>query len=215
MCFQPWREYGLGLFLVGLIVEIACVATWLPPPNRRLTLTLALFGLPLGLAVLPSFGILLVFWRTAGRSKAASHFATAIGVPRRFGLGTLMIVVLALASLFGAANRLNAPPLLSFCASGFFCVIGGLQMVMRRVPRTASVGTGAVLLPLTAAVTWVAASANPSPTLTALISTPADVAFLGAHLVALGAVWGYLGGTLVAGLFLVVELTSNARRREH
>ena len=123
-----------------------------------------------------------------------------------------MIVVLAISLLLAIATWLDIPPPLSLWAGSFVGIIGGFQVLMNKVPRVASVGTGAVLLPLTLAATWTTIGANSHPLIATVVTTPADIVFVGAHVAALGAVCGYIVGVLVAGLFLVVDLAGRPLR---
>ena len=216
LSFRPWREYGLGVFIVGLLLGIALQAFLLPAGvqlGQRLVAVMFLFGFPLGIIVLLSGGFLLACRRNRRQERLEGESESPAAAPRRFGMGTLLIVVLAVSLGFAAAKRLEIPPVLTLLVGSFLGIIGGLQMAMNKVPRAASVGTGAVLLPLTLATSGLATGASSHPVLGPLMATPADIAFLGAHLVGLGAVCGYIGGALVAGLFLVIELASRPLRR--
>ncbi len=205
--YRPWRNYGLGLFLVGLVLGIACWPTLVPMavrPNPRLTHAMILFGGPLGLAAVSG---MVFFLACLGNNRKGSENGPAT-TPRRFGMGTL-ILVLGVASLFfGVARWVGMPPALSVSMGTFLALISGLQMLMNRVPRAVSVGTGTALLPTALAIVWITSGRNAGPPWAAFVGTPADIAFVGAHSIVLGAVCGYIGGALVAGLFLISDRTS-------
>ena len=213
--FRPFREYGLVVFIVGLVLGIIGWPIFVPirfRPGGQLFVDMILFGLPLGITVVSSLGFFLACRRNDRRAGLPGQRQGPAAAPRRFGMGTLMFVVLAASVFFAIARRLDMPPTLSLWAGSFLTIIGGLQMLMNRVPRAASVGTGVVLLPLTVAVTWTAIGANLNPRLAMMTATPADVAFAVAHLAIVGALLGYIGGVLVAGLFLVIEVAGRSLR---
>lgn len=213
--FRLWRKYGLGVFLVGLLLGIGSWPTFVPirlRPNEPLMYTLILFGIPLGIAVFSSVVFLLACRGTDHHDSAAGNRGGPASAPRRFGMGTLILVVVATSVFFAAARWLAAPPTLSLLTGSFLTVIGGLQMLMNRVPRAASVGTGAVLLPLILAATWTASGAGAPPRVTMMMATPADIVFVGAHVAVVGAICGYIGGALVAGLFLVSDRATRLLR---
>jgi hypothetical protein len=209
LLFRPWRQYGLGVFIAGLLLGIGCWPGLVPislQPNRQLMFAILLFGLPLGITVLSSAAFLLACRRSDRRNCSGAEWQGPAAAPRRFGMGTLVFVVVAASVFFAIAKQLDMPPPLSLLAGSFLSIIGGLQMLMNRVPRAASVGAGAVLLPLTLAATWTTSGAASHPLLAIRTGTFPDIIFVGAHLAILGAACGYVGGTLVAGLFLVIEL---------
>ena len=175
-------------------------------------IAMILFGVPLGTTALSGAGFFLAFRRADRKTCLAGDRRGPAAAPRRFGIGTMMIVVLAISLLFSGANWLELPHILPLYAGGFLGIVGVLQMLMNRVPRAASVATGAVLLPMTLAVNWTTIGANLNPMLAPLVRNPPDLVFLVAHLAAVGAVSGYVGGALVAGLFLVIELADRQLR---
>ncbi len=214
--WRPWREHGLGLFLLGQMAGIAVCVVLVPiSGGGQLAFSLALYGFPLGLVVLPGWGCFIACWWARRRSLALPEIARTVGVPRQFSLGAVMFIVLVISSFFAASQRLGIPVGVPVCLGGFLSVVAGSQMLINSVPRAISMGTGALLLPLGSAVTWIAAGLNAGPVLTASVSTVADAVFLCAHLVVLGAVWGYIGGVLVAGLFLVTGRRRGGQTTAH
>jgi hypothetical protein len=82
-----------------------------------------------------------------------------VGVPRRFSIGTMMILVTAFAMLFGVLKMFNVPPI-AFAAISIF--IGGVAacqslLFQGKMPRLASFVGGIVMYGLIAAVTVVLA----------------------------------------------------------
>jgi hypothetical protein len=117
-------------------------------------------------------------------------------VPRRFGLLAVMTFLTAFSLLFAVLRVMEHPPGTYLGLGTFGVVIAGLQMSFGKVPRVASISAGALLLPLTILGVallnsgWIAV-------LHFLPGFPFMVAF--------GGLFGYLVGTLVAGLFLVLD----------
>lgn len=118
------------------------------------------------------------------------------GVPRQFGIGTLLVIAAMYAVLFAVLRALRAPVPATFLFGGFFTVIGLGQMLLfgGRHPRRASIVTGAVTMPLlvlgTMALEAIRGHAH------------GDMfcVFLGAAIY--GAFMGYLAGMLIASVFL-------------
>ena len=100
------------------------------------------------------------------------------------------------AVLSALLRSIEAKPLVYTLVFTYVIAIGGLQMVMVRVPRKASVVAGGWYLPL-AVVTLTAAFGRSR--------SPADLAILASVLILPGFLLGYLGGVLVAGCFLILD----------
>jgi len=122
----------------------------------------------------------------------------AVGVPRRFGVGTLVLVTTMFAVLFAAMRTYGVHPITFGAIAVFFAGVGLAQAVLfvGRSPRAASVVAGAVLTPaLSLGIgIWV----DGTPPLSLAMIACVFLAILGAGL-------GYLAGGLTAGVFLVVE----------
>jgi small basic protein len=114
-------------------------------------------------------------------------------VPRRYDLATLMAVTMAYACLFGALRALGAPPEVVIWVAGFLTTVGAAQAILfgGRSPRAASVLAGIGFMVATYVV------------LMAIYGLP-DFCFLLAAL-PFGAMLGYPGGVIVAGVFLVAH----------
>ena len=216
-CFRPWRRYGFVLFILGLLFGIVLWVMQAPVPiplGGRFHISLILFGSPLVISTLCACGFLMGMRRGERRREKADEEERPIAsAPRRFGMGTVMIVTVAVSLLFASANWLDLPPAISLFAGSFLAIIGGLQILMNQVPRAASVAAGAVICPLSVWITWTVTGTNPR--FAFFVSTPADTAFAMAHMLVVGAVVGYIGGVLVAGLFLVIEMTHQSVLKRH
>ena len=121
------------------------------------------------------------------------------GVPRRFGIGTLLIVTAAYGVLLAVLRFAGWYPGAILWTLVFISLVGLGQMLLfnAKRPREASVVTGAVGLPLAilgAAMTYDTRPYNPLESLCGLMC-----AF------PFGAVAGYLAGGVVAGVFLIMD----------
>ncbi len=208
LLYRPWRGCrfcaAVAGFVLGILPWLLCVPISALAGGLVMYVAI-LFGAPLAVVAVLSVALCLGS-RAGDRNDPAK-------VPRRFGVGTLLIVVLSVSLLFAAARWLDLPPPLTIFAASFLAVIGALQMLMNKVPRAVSVAAGAIILPLTLVATWSASGANTHPLFRTLVTTPADIVFGLAHLAAVGALFGYVGGVLVAGLFLVIDAVG--RRFRH
>lgn len=119
-------------------------------------------------------------------------------VPRRFGIGTLMGVALAFALLIATMQQLDAPPVVIVVNGTFLTLIGLLQAVMTKAPRWASTLAGALCF--YGWYLW-------------LIWDGDDHVCLFLSMLVGGAIYGYLGGTMVAGVFLVFDAIAQFIRR--
>jgi hypothetical protein len=114
-------------------------------------------------------------------------------VPRRFGVGTLLVVTLCYALLFGLLRMIGADGAASITIAGFLTAIGIGQIICGPArARIASTAIGAFGLPLFIVVTELAAGEVPQFN---VCCVPLS-----------GALLGYLGGVLVAGVFLLMRL---------
>src|SRR5690242_12512148 len=71
-------------------------------------------------------------------------------VPRRFGVGVLLILMTAFAVLFAVMQSLRAPPQLFAVIAGLFLAVTVAQILLFRgeQPRVASLLAGAVVVPV-------------------------------------------------------------------
>ncbi len=151
-------------------------------------------------------------WALPGSHSAAEWLdSPAVGVPRRFGVGGMLLIVTMFALLYGGLQWLEAPPVVFVTVAVFFAGLALGQMLFRggRAPRAASVKIGAVLWPaeVFALALYLGYRSNPAGShvsgaiLLSLINVP------------IGAFLGYLGGCLVAGVVLLLEMGSTLRAR--
>ncbi|HEX5444946.1 MAG TPA: hypothetical protein VFW87_14005 [Pirellulales bacterium] len=119
------------------------------------------------------------------------------GVPRRFGVGTMLIVTTAYGMLLAVLRLAGWPPGATAWILAFISLVGLGQMLLfgAKRPREASVVTGAIGLPL--AMFAFAMSFGFDDPHTWLAGLVCAVPF--------GAAAGYLAGGVVAGVFLVMD----------
>ncbi len=116
-------------------------------------------------------------------------------VPRTFGMSAILGIMTALAFLFGGFQLYSAHPVLYLFFGVQVVVICVAQMLYGKAPRFASAVSGALLLPLFV-IGWISfwdrRGANGALCML-LIGVP------------VGAFFGYLTGTMAAGIFLVMD----------
>lgn len=138
----------------------------------------------------------------AGLVAAQTSPAEQFGVPRRFGIGTILVVMGASSVLlaFLVAWGVSAP--MVFLLVAFLAVVGlGQAFFFRGTnPRLASVLTGALFCPIytIGLMTYLSYSRKYGP--------PAEEVILGFMFsLVLGPLFGYLGGGVVGGIFLIMD----------
>jgi hypothetical protein len=141
-----------------------------------------------------------------GNDPGVERVRREAGVPRRFGVGKLLLITAFFAVVFAVLRCLNAPWLLFVGVAGFVTIIGLSQAILYsgRRPRRASVVTGAVLGGLVPAVGFLVLLFSERPHLAM------DDLAGGAFFVAVGTLiyavigggLGYMAGCLIAGMFL-------------
>ena len=109
-------------------------------------------------------------------------------------------IMTALALLFAALRRLNAPPSLYFFLSGLAIVICVAQMAYGRAPRLASIIAGGLILPIVIVIAGALSGDSMRLGIAVIIAIP---------LIPCGALLGYLTGTCAAGIFLVMKYLEN------
>jgi hypothetical protein len=127
----------------------------------------------------------------------------AAGVPRRFGMAVLLLLVAMYAVLFGTMKMLDTHPIVFIVVAVLFTGVGLGQILLfeGKYPRAASIWVGACLFPLEVLgvlLAMVPAGARPADVVPALV-------LLLIFSVPLGAGFGYLAGGLTAGVFLLIE----------
>jgi hypothetical protein len=126
------------------------------------------------------------------------------GVPRRFSIGTMMILVTAFAMLFGVLKTLNVHPIAFAVISLFIGGVAASQSLLfkGKMPRLASYVGGIIMYCLIASVTAVLAFFTDRGPVSILdvLGTLLAVSVWGASF---GGLLGYAVGCLVAAIFLV------------
>jgi hypothetical protein len=137
----------------------------------------------------------------------------AAGVPRRFGVGILMLLMTLAAVLFSILRSAGAnPEVFTVIASMVTAVaIGQVFLFRGRYPRAASIWVGSCFFPLQAIALclWFYLDTKAGP------PSPGGLIVLFMALISsvpIGAGFGYLCGGIVGGVFLILDAL--AKRRE-
>ena len=136
--------------------------------------------------------------------------APAACVPRRFGVGTLLVISAAFSVLFAISRASNTPLPVLAVVCGVLVVVALMQMyVGPQRARTGSMLVGAILLFIYASAQFVDHHRDElyEAFRVAALAVLAMVAALAG-----GAILGYLAGAVVAGVFLLIDM---ANRRLH
>ena len=127
-----------------------------------------------------------------------------VGVPRRFSIGTMMILTTAFAVLFGVLKTFGVPPIAFAAISIFIGGVGACQSLLfkGKRPRLASFVGGIIMFGLLAVVGLLVACFVDRP----LLSLFYIMILMGVTTVltaVIGGPLGYIVGCLVAAIFLV------------
>ena len=116
-------------------------------------------------------------------------------VPRTFGMSAILGIITALAILFGAFHFYEAHPLLYLFFGVQAIMICIAQMLYGKTPRAASAITGGLLLPVFVLVFvgYLSRGRIEGALCLMIVSVPT------------GAFFGYITGTMAAGIFLVMD----------
>ena len=137
--------------------------------------------------------------------RYASWDTEAVGVPRRFGMSVMFLMMTMYAVLFAAMQALKFPPVVFSVIALMVTGVGFGQMVLfgGRYPRAASIWSGACLFPvvMNGALLWGGVFSGRSVFTSAALMVSATIPW-----VLVGAVFGYLAGGLTAGVFLLIEM---------
>jgi hypothetical protein len=155
-------------------------------------------------------------WRS-GRPWGARWDTPAAGVPRRFGLGVLMLLVTLAAVLFSALRSMGAGVEVFAVISTMFAAVAVGQVFLfgGRHPRAASIWVGACFCPLQVIAVWTwlyfEYGRRSFHSLDELLFV-----LLGAMIfsIPVGAGLGYLSGGLVGGVFLTLDALAERRRSQ-
>lgn len=143
---------------------------------------------------------------------ASREPAKVYSVPRRYDLATLMAVTLAYAVLFGTMRSCGAPPAAIGFVSLFVTLVGlGQALLFRgRNPRRASTVAGALAFLVCGIVSvWMSSHSRMGD----VVYWTDTVLVLATGSLCPGMIFGYVVGTLVAGVFLVADLFRKLLRR--
>ena len=125
-------------------------------------------------------------------------------VPRRFGLRTILVVTGSFAALLSAVQWTNTSLVDLILYASFVVVVAGSQIVLERSPRLASILAGACFLSILKIATLIIAGG-----LAEMINTGPFIGLFSEgrfiFLPLFGALLGYLAGTILAGLYLVID----------
>ncbi|MBC7853373.1 MAG: hypothetical protein IAF94_08060 [Pirellulaceae bacterium] len=116
-------------------------------------------------------------------------------VPKRFGLAALLALMTALACLFGALRLVDTPPVVYLFLGTQVMMICVAQMFYNAEPRRASMIAGAILMPIFSAGSAFFLQGDGQAF--AFVWVLPGILF--------GAFAGYLIGTCVAGVFLLMD----------
>jgi hypothetical protein len=119
--------------------------------------------------------------------------------PRRFGLGTLLVITLVFGALSAYFRWLQWPGELVLGALCFVGLVGAMQFAFERAPRHISVLVGSFVFAAWPIIMRLLASRNFNR------FDLFDIAFLSAICAIIGAVVGYFTGTLIGGIFLLMD----------
>jgi hypothetical protein len=119
-----------------------------------------------------------------------------VAVPRRFGLGALLVVTGCFGALFAVLSALNTHWILAQVICFMLLIIGMLQML--RGPGKAFESSVLAGIAIMAVVGVIGGLLFPES------GTPLVVVFL-LYALIIGPSAGYLGGVFVAGVFLIVD----------
>lgn len=144
-------------------------------------------------------------------SRLGRSMPAAFGVPRRFGIGTLLVVTAAYGALLTVLRAMDWPRGVIAAFVGFISLIGLGQMLLfhARRPRKASIVTGAVCVPLAQLLVYSLLAIRDRGDLRFWLDDGKLLVWL-LYSIVLGAAAGYLAGGVVAGVFLVMDAVERA-----
>ena len=136
------------------------------------------------------------------KPKDPADKPTVYSVPRRYDLATLFVVSVAFSILFGALKLGKARPEVFLLIVGFVTVVGLSQAILTKLPRAASVLSGAGFF-VFALIVIAVAEGMPRRFLNAGILCFAIQ----------GGICGYVAGTMIGGVFLAADYCRKFARR--
>jgi predicted phage tail protein len=144
--------------------------------------------------------------RRGGRaSREPPPAARVYQVPRRFGLGSLLVVTAFFCGLFAVMRFFRMPPLMMGYFGAQIVAAGVMQFILPKSPRGASALTGAILLPVLtiAYIAYHDGTLGPDDLIESLFCTVTG-----------GALLGYSAGVLIAGVFMVMQVADEMISRK-
>ena len=130
-------------------------------------------------------------------------------VPKRFGLRTLLFVTTFFGLIFAAAKATPAPAIALIFYSSFLVFISLAQMLLPQYPRLASILAGALFMPAGVyGAEFTPLGAEFIPKVLPGLTGQNELQWL----IVIGGFLGYLGGTLLAGIFMVSDLLARFSR---
>ena len=198
----PWRSplwIGTSIALsIGASIGLVGSFLWPLHPNRTTTEAFYL------LFVVGTFGWLLLIvaklWlksRTSGED-AKIRRNMLYSFPRRFGLGTLLVLTLAFGLLTAFCRWQQWSEEIVLAVLLFFGLVSAAQFAFERAPREASVLTGSILV-AGGLLAWRAMHTPRLPWFMRL-----DISFFTAFGALAGGLVGYCTGTLVGSVFMLM-----------
>lgn len=121
---------------------------------------------------------------------------TIYSVPRKVDLATLLVITVFYACLFALMNLLRVDFWSFLAIGGFFSFIGISQAILLKgeSPRAASMVAGAIYLAAIFLFSGAGKSLHPAFRIALFLGTPTP-----------GVLLGYLGGSCVGGIFLIID----------
>jgi hypothetical protein len=127
-------------------------------------------------------------------------------VPQRFGISAILALTTLFAFVFAGLRAFNAPTVLYLFFGTLAVTICLAQMVFGQVPRLSSIASGALLLPF-----WVFVIAIWEESAGGGRNAIGWAVGLAPFTLIAGAILGYLAGTVMAGFFLLLDLTQSPK----
>jgi hypothetical protein len=207
----PWRSpWWIGTSIAlssGAAIGLVGSFLWPLHPNRTTTEAFKL------LLVVSTGGWLLLIaaklWlksRTGG-AYAKINSKILYSFPRRFGLGTLLVLTLAFGILTAFCRWQEWPDEIVLGVLLFFGLVSAAQFAFERAPREASVLTGSIVL-AAALLAWRATHTSRLPWFMRL-----DISFFTAFGALAGGFVGYCTGTLVGSVFMFMAGANNMLKK--